>query len=97
MQEVQLRHAANVRVHARDPQPSILYSSLESASVTIFVRTALGTRLSRFRPVNVQCIRMTFGSGTPALILADRSFTLILSSGAPCASPSSCASRSALV
>jgi NNP family nitrate/nitrite transporter-like MFS transporter len=59
---------------------TILYSSLGSVGVTIFVRVALGTLLERFGPVNVQCILMTFGSFwvfMSALISADWNFILI--------------------
>lgn len=41
---------------------TILYSSIGSVAVTIFVRVALGTLLERFGPVNVQSGLLTFGA-----------------------------------
>jgi len=41
---------------------TILYSSITSVGVTIFVRVALGNLLERFGPVNVQSGLMTFGA-----------------------------------
>jgi len=41
---------------------TLLYSSIGSVAITIFVRIALGTLLERFGPVNVQCVLMIFGA-----------------------------------
>merc|ERR1712032_539603 len=41
---------------------TILYSSITSVGITIFVRVALGTLLERFGPVNVQSGLMSFGA-----------------------------------
>eukprot|EP00959_Pyramimonas_sp_CCMP1952_P205870 4305337-Pyramimonas_sp.AAC.1 len=41
---------------------TILYSSITSVGITIFVRVALGTLLERFGPVNVQSGLLLFGA-----------------------------------
>jgi NNP family nitrate/nitrite transporter-like MFS transporter len=59
---------------------TILYSSLGSVGVTIFVRVALGTLLERLGPVNVQCCLMLYGSFwifMSSLISAEWNFILI--------------------
>merc|ERR1712032_1378106 len=59
---------------------TILYSSITSVGITIFVRVALGTLLERFGPVNVQSGLMTFGAiwvVAAAGITAEWNFILI--------------------